>query len=114
MQFLLFLAVIVFFISLWYTKRESLSTQTKLVMVSIVIVLIGFVAWYAIDQSQTDEYNRTIINAFKQGKTLDCDGVEVNSTSFVFVNGTLSFIPSDSNKKDQGIVIDIFTCKTDH
>jgi len=114
MQFLLFLAVIVFFVSLWYTNKESLSTQTKLVMVGIVIALIGFAIWYEMDQNKINEDNRAIINAFKQGKTLSCGGVDVNATSFVFVNGTLSFIPSDTNGKDRGIVIDISTCKTEH
>lgn len=116
MQFALFLAVLILFGSVWYSKKESLSLRMKLGMVGIVIILIALAAGYEMRQSQMNEYNRMIISAFKQGKTLYCgdSGVEVNSTTFIFVSGTLSFIPSDENKKDQGMVIDTFTCKTKH
>ena len=111
MQFLLFLAVVVLLSTVWYAKKEVLSTGTKLVLLGCMVLTIFLGVFYERHKDQKSAHNREIANAFKQGKTLICQDKEISNAHFIYVSGTMSFIPNDSNKQDKGVVIDIFTCK---
>lgn len=111
MQFLLFLAVVLLVVSVIYAKKSTFSKQAKIGFLSFLVVLIGVGWWFEAHNRENSEANRLMISAFKQGKTLYCDGREISSSTFVFVSGTLSFIANDKNPDDKGIVIDMATCK---
>lgn len=111
MQLLLFLAIVLLLSTVWYAKKETLSTRDKVILVSIMLLTIGLAGVYEWRSAQKSAHNREMVSAFKQGKTLLCSEKEVNQESFIFVSGTMSFIPNESNKQDKGVVIDIFTCK---
>ena len=111
MQFLLFLAVVLLVVSVIYAKKSTFSKQAKIGLFSFLIILIGLAWWYESYNRENSEANRLMISAFKQGKTLYCNGREISSHTFVFVSGTLSFIANDTNPNDKGIVIDMATCK---
>lgn len=111
MQFLLFLAVAFLIVFGIVAKKSALSQKAKGGLLVILALLLTFAWWYEAQTSEQTEHNRLLISAFKQGKTLYCDGREISSSTFVFVSGTLSFIPNDKNKNDKGVVIDMVTCK---
>jgi len=111
MQFLLFLAVVLIIVSVFYAKKSTFSQKAKVGFFIFLLLLIGIAWWYEAHNRENSEANRLMISAFKQGKTLYCDGREISSATFVFVNGTLSFIANDQNHNDKGIVIDLVTCK---
>lgn len=113
MQFLIFLVFAMLVGSVLFAKKDTLSTRLKVIFLIIVGLLIGL-AWLYEDtiSAESQEY-RVVLNAFKQGKTLYCDDVEVSAKKFVFISGTQSFIASDKNKEHKGVVIDIATCKTE-
>jgi len=111
MLLLLFLAVVFLVVFGIYAKKSTLSKKAKVGLFIALAFLIGLAWQYESQNRQNSEDNRLIINAFKQGKTLYCDGREISSATFVFVSGTLSFIANNKNPNDKGIVIDIDTCK---
>ena len=111
MQLLLFIAIVLLLSAFWYAKKEALSIRTKLLLLGCILMTIVAGAFYEWKVAQKSAHNRVMLNAFKQGKTLVCGQREVHQKDFIFVSGTMSFIPSDTNKNDKGVVIDIFTCK---
>lgn len=111
MQLLLFLAVAFLIVFGMYAKKSALSKKAKGGLFIAIVFFLMFAWWYEAHTSQNTEHNRLLISAFKQGKTLYCDGRAISSETFVFVSGTLSFIANDKNKNDKGVVIDMVTCK---
>lgn len=111
MQFLLFLAVVLLIVSVFYAKKSTFSQKAKASFFIFLVLFIGVAWWYEAQNRENSETNRLMISAFKQGKTLYCNGREISSVTFVFVNGTLSFIANDQNQNDKGIVIDLAACK---
>ncbi|WP_333803371.1 hypothetical protein [Sulfurospirillum sp.] len=114
MQLLLFLAVAFLIVFGLYAKKSALSKKAKVGLGVAFALLALFSWWYEGHTRENTEHNRLLISAFKQGKTLYCDGREISSATFVFVSGTLSFIANDKNKNDKGVVIDMVTCKLEH
>lgn len=110
MQFLLFLVLVLLLVSVFYAKKSTLPKKAKGSLFIVLALLVGLAWWYEAENRQNSEESRLLISAFKQGKTIYCSGKEISSAMFVFVNGTLSFIPNDKNKNDKGVVIDIATC----
>jgi len=110
MQLLLFIAIVLLLSAFWYAKKEVLSTRTKGMFLACIIIIVSIGALYESQNDKKSAHNREMANAFKQGKTLVCGQREVNQENFIFVSGTMSFIPSDTNEQDKGVVIDIFTC----
>jgi len=111
MQFLLFLAVLLLVVFVIYAKKSTFSKKAKAGLFIFLLILVGLAWRYEAQSRENSEENRMMISAFKQGKTLYCDGREISSSTFVFVSGTLSFIANDKNQNDRGIVIDMATCK---
>ncbi len=109
-QFLIFITIVVLLGSIFYANSETLSRKSKIVIFLVLGHLIGFGWLYELNNSNEREHNREVLSAFKQGKTLTCKEVEVNNTRFIYVSGTLSFIPNDANNEQKGLVIDSATC----
>ncbi|MFK5880708.1 MAG: hypothetical protein QM482_00730 [Sulfurospirillum sp.] len=110
MQIVLFLLLLLAVLVIIVSKKESLSSRTKIyIILSLTLVII--ISWlYTVNNQKTAQNDRAIINAYEQGKTLNCGNYKVNSNDFIFVSGTLSFIAKESAKKLKGVVIDISTC----
>ena len=112
MQFLLFLVLILLLAAVLYTKKETLSSRMKKTLIGSMVVLLASAIGYESYQSSQSEQRRLIVNAFKQGKTLTCQGgVTVDFKRFIYVNGTQSFIPNEINEYDKGTVIEVSTCR---
>ena len=113
MQFLIFFTVIAILSVLLFAKKTTLSKKAKMVIILLVGHAIMFAWLYELNNQRVSENNRSVLNAFKQGKTIYCEGLELSSKDFIFVSGTLSFIANDKNQDQKGVVIDISTCKTE-
>ena len=111
MPLLIFLALVILVGFIWYAKKETLSKKAKLGLLLLIALLIGSAWWYELSVSKKSEHNRTMLSAFKQGKTLQCGDIKVTYREFVFVSGTLSFIANDQNQHYKGVVIDMARCK---
>ena len=111
MLYELVLIITLIVLVIWVIRHERLSKINKALIACTLLLLLGAGIAYEMNRSQQNRDDRAKINAFKQGKTLQCQPVDVNLKSFVFVNGTLSFLPADTNEKDKGIVVDLSTCK---
>lgn len=112
MQFLVFLTVVALVSALFFAKKETLPKKTKIIIFIMIAHAIGFAWLYEFNSTKSSEHNRAVLNAFKQGKSIYCDGIEISMKDFIFVSGTLSFIAHDKNQHQKGLVIDIATCKT--
>ena len=110
MQFLIFVAIVLFLGTFLYAKKSVLSKRNKGILVGLILLSLLLGTLYEWNASEQSAHNRDVINAYKQGKTLMCDEKEISNKTFLFVSGTLSFIPNDSNKNDKGVVIDIQKC----
>lgn len=111
LQFLIFVTVLAIFGAIFYAKSEALPRKAKWILFLIVGHVIGFGWLYELSSAHQSEQNREILSAFKQGKMLTCKEIEVNNKTFIYVSGTLSFIPKDNNENHKGLVLDIVTCK---
>ncbi|QIR76544.1 hypothetical protein FA592_10045 [Sulfurospirillum diekertiae] len=111
MQLLLFLALVFLIASVIAAKKSTFSKKAKGGLFMVLAFLLALAWWYEAQSRQSSEENRLMISAFKQGKSLYCDGREISLDTFVFVNGTLSFIANNNNQNDRGVVIDLETCK---
>lgn len=112
MQWLIFFTALGLVVALIFAKKETLSKKAKIAIILLVGHAIMFAWLYELNSSNVSENNRAVLNAFKQGKVVYCGEIEVTSDNFIFVSGTLSFIPSNKNTNQKGVVIDIATCKT--
>ncbi|MDD3343220.1 MAG: hypothetical protein PHR87_06555 [Sulfurospirillaceae bacterium] len=111
MQIVIFLLVVIVISSVFVAKKDELSTRSKIILLAIMMLVVFFAWLYESAVSKESQEDRMMLNAFKQGKTLYCNDVEVTAKKFVFISGTLSFIANDKNKDNKGLVIDIATCK---
>lgn len=111
--FLIFSVVLIIIASIIVAKKEFLSPRAK-VLFAVVVVMMIVLAWmYENSVEKETHAHRSVVNAFKQGKSIFCDDVEITSKTFVYVSGTQSFIARDKNIEQQGLVIDVATCKTE-
>jgi len=112
MQIILFLVFILVIILVIVAKNDSLSKGTKIYIAISAIVILGAMYFYESSKTKSGQYNRQIVNAFKQGKTLTCKEYKVNKQSFIYVSGTSTFIPKEKNNELQGAIIEVSTCST--
>ena len=59
------------------------------------------------------EHNRKMVNAFRQGKTLTCEGYKVDKERFLYVSGTQTFMPKSSETALEGVIVKVSTCRVD-
>ena len=110
-QFFIFILSALFFVAIFFANNEALSKKNKIILFLVLGHLIGFGWLYEFHNAEQRNNNREMLSAFKQGKSLTCKEVEVNKEHFIYVSGTLSFIPTDANEAQKGLVLDIATCK---
>lgn len=85
-----FVLFFLFLTLLFLSQRVSKQTKVVVALLLIVITVVASVyTWY---QKQKDEQIRTNYAAFKMGKSIFCNGIEVNSSRFTYSEGTQTFI----------------------
>ena len=68
-------------------------------------------SWFELSQDNEAEITREKVNAFVQGKTLECEGIRVSKEEFDYVSGTQTFVPLRSNTKSKGLILEAQKCK---
>lgn len=104
---LLFLAILIIFVS----QKDTLDKSVKIYIIAslVLVVVLGWA--YTFYNQRNAKNDREIINAYEQGKTLICGDYKVNNKNFIYVSGTLSFIAKENRKDLKGVVLDISTCR---
>lgn len=111
MQIILFVILILLVAIIFAIKKDEFPTKTKIgFLLGIVLVVILSVLYEYAKGSQTNE-NRLTVNAFLQGKTLTCNGVDVTKQSFEYISGTQTFMPLKTNVAQKGLILEVVNCK---
>ncbi|MDR0762391.1 MAG: hypothetical protein LBF13_05025 [Campylobacteraceae bacterium] len=103
------LAVILLFIIMFifYSKSGRFTFAKHLIIGTLILLLIGVIAFYEISGTKQSKLNRELLDAFNQNKTLVCKEHEVTSADFTFVGGTKVF----TQKKAGQSIISIEDCE---
>jgi len=83
-----------FFLALHYFT-ELTKSQKTLISATILALILSAIAFNSYSNSQRDKMLR-VVTKFKQGKTIICNGVDVNNKIYTLSIGTYTFI----GKKD--------------
>lgn len=109
MTFIIGLVVLgFFFLALNYFTEFN---NTK--KISIIITILSVMAVAIMYNEYTKQENQKMLDAtlkFKQGKTIKCDGKDVNSTFYALSIGTYTFI-GKKNTPDYEEMISASTCE---
>ena len=110
-RLILFILVVVIFVILFSSKTKTLSKKAKIGLVSVLGLLLVFGYIHEVQTYQQNQKNQETISAFQQGKTLLCEeGIEISQKDFIYISGTLSFVPNNANTKNKGLVLDLSGC----
>lgn len=112
MQIVLFLVLILLIVVVISTKTDSLSNGTKIYMALGAIMIFVAMYFYNSMQTNNEEYNRQIVNAYMQGKTLTCKAYKVDKKDFLYISGTSTFVSRSDKKELQGVSVQVSTCNT--
>lgn len=113
MQIVLFLIFILLVLLALVSKKNSFSKNTKISVTVVVAVFTIVIYFYESNLKNNTEYNREMVNAFRQGKTLTCNEYKVNKDRFLYVSGTQTFVPKSSESSLEGVIVRVSTCKDD-
>ena len=97
-----------FFLALNYFT--SLSHSEKFSVIAIVLSLILIAVMFNEYSKNESENTLDVAMRFNQNKTVVCDGVEVNSSSYTLSTGTYTFI-GKTETPNYGKMISVSTCK---
>ncbi len=93
------------------TQANILTARGKSVIFAILMMMVASAILYEFMVSKTEEKNRSIINAFNQGKSITCMDKTVTSKNYNLEIGTLSFMAKPNIKEIAGEVYSIKDCK---
>lgn len=94
------LVIIVFLVLLYLLLLllPQVSKADKIKALALFIILILAASLFEMQRGDTDKKMFMTIEAFKNGETLNCNGVEVSKKNYNFVSGTNTFLgKNDSN-----------------
>lgn len=100
--------VIAFFAALHYFTE--LDTRQKSVVTLVVLVIVGGAVYYNKLQDKQRAHALEMHRQFEQGKTIICEGVEVNTTNFEYSDGTQIFIGKE-NTPHYTRMINVLQCR---
>ncbi len=113
MQIVLFLIFILLVLLVVVSKKNSFSNNQKIIVTSVVAVFAIAIYIYESSVGNNAEYNREMVNAFRQGKTLTCKEYKVNKEKFIYISGTQTFMPKPSETTLKGVIVQVSICKAD-
>jgi len=113
MQILLFLIFILLVLLVMVSKKNSFSKNQKIIVTSVVTLFAISIYFYESSIENDAQYNREMVNAFRQGKNLTCKEFSVDNKKFIYISGTQTFIPKDGETTLEGVIVRVSTCKVD-
>lgn len=97
-----------FFLVLHYFTE--LKKQEKIIITIVVFTIaIGAISFNAYSNAQRDKMLNVVMK-FNQGKTVKCNGVDVNNTNYTISIGTYTFIGKE-NTPNYAQMISASTCE---
>lgn len=100
MRFVFIILVFILVIVLLSISDEKLSKKAKISIIACFSLVTGFAYFYEKSSKSYSQSIKTITDYFIQGNTLNCKGMDVNSSNFDFSNATNSFTAKRDAKKD--------------
>jgi len=86
--------VVLLFAALHYFTELNTS-QKFLIGAILLIVILGGIAYNKYNQAKTEKMRNVIIK-YKQGKTVTCNGIDVNASTYSLSIGTYTFIGKEN------------------
>ncbi len=109
MQIILGLIFIVI-LAILLSQSQLLTARGKTVVFTLFMMVIASAILYEFMFSKTEQQNRTLINAFNQGKTIICKETIVTQENYNLERGTLSFMAKATKKNITGTIYSIEDC----
>ena len=97
-----------FFLSLHYFTELN-HKEKSIISVVVLAVISGAIAFNTYSGSQRDNM-MAVVTKFNQGKTVVCNGVDVNSSLYDLSTGTFTFIGKEKTP-NYGQMISASSCK---
>ena len=94
MQIILGIIFIVI-LAILLSQSQLFTARSKTVVFTLSMMVLVSAILYEFMVSKTEQQNRTLINAFKQGKTIICNDAIVTHGNYNLESGTLSFMPKN-------------------
>lgn len=91
MAYIYGLIVVALLFAAMHYFTELNRSQKFLIVTILLAIVLGGIAYNKYNQAKTDRMRNAIIK-YKQGKTITCNGVEVNSSIYSLSIGTYTFI----------------------
>lgn len=111
MRIILFLVLVLLILMIFAVSENLLSKKNK-VLITALLAFVGILGYaFSLNEQSTQTKRAELLNAFEQGKTLNCGSVDVNSSDFAFEYGTSSFVAKKDNKNKAGVIISISNCE---
>lgn len=109
MAYILGLGVVaLFFLSMHYFT-ELTKKQKTIITAVILVVILGAIAFNSYSSNQRDSM-MSVVNAYNQNQTIECNGVKINSKLYDLSTGTYTFIGKKNTPK-AGQMISVSSCK---
>lgn len=97
-----------FFLSLHYFT-ELTKSQKAIITALVLSIVLGAIAFNAYSASQRDKM-MSVVTKFRQGKSVTCNGVDVNNADYTLSIGTYTFIGKDKTP-NYGQMISVSECE---
>lgn len=110
MYYILVLALILLLLPLLLNLMTELTREQKRIIYIVFFIFIVLAGVYEYFKDSSGDDNRLKVIAFTQGKTLLCQGNEVNQKEFNFVSGTLT-LNGKPDSQYKGILYKISECQ---
>ncbi|AQW86784.1 putative membrane protein [Campylobacter pinnipediorum subsp. caledonicus] len=107
----LIVAFVIFLMAIWAIKDEQLNKKFKAFIVFIVLLFIGFAYFYESNVDDIGEKNMSILNQFRQGKTIICGDQNISKDKFNYEFGTSSFMAKREFIELSGVIVNISECE---
>ncbi|MEA3331545.1 MAG: hypothetical protein U9Q29_07635 [Campylobacterota bacterium] len=109
MAYIAGLVVVGFFFLALHYFTELTKHQKATVTAIVLAIVLSAIAFNAYSNSQRDKMLNVVMK-FKQNKTVQCNGIDVNSTNYTISIGTYTFIGKE-NTPNYGQMISASTCE---
>jgi hypothetical protein len=98
----------IFFMAMHYFT-ELTKSQKATATAIILTIILGAIAFNAYSESKQEQMMHVVVK-YNQGKTVVCNGVDVNNTTYSLSIGTYTFIGLE-NTPNYGQMISASTCE---
>ncbi len=97
MAYIFGLLIVVIFFGVMHFFTELKVKEKVIATVAILSFVMGAIFYNTLQNAEA-EHVRDVMLRYKQGKSLECDGVEVSKKSFTLSIGTQTFIGRPESK----------------